>query len=222
MSTTVFPPLPPALLSEVSPPTDPGVIAGARQGAAVIVTVVEVSYVCRFTHVADVQMLIVDGSSKKRVCWNLRVVCVTRVCQVSINEKIANADTTCQRRVCSSCEVKEAASENISAGAEWVKASESFAVQQKSIAERVGLVPRDPFVAGVSDRNRSEKMEASDNRLCQKSCSRRTLAEVHSPVKNEWKIRSDTNRRQKRNAAVVCSSSLACLLKGVADRGQHA
>ena len=141
MSTTVFPPLPPALLSEVSPPTDPGVIAGARQGAAVIVTVVEVSYVCRFTHVVDVQMLIVDGSSKKRVCWNLRVVCVTRVCQVSINEKIANADTTCQRRVCSSCEVKEAASENISAGAEWVKASESFAVQQKSIAERVGLVP---------------------------------------------------------------------------------
>ena len=167
------------------------------------------------------QMLIVVGSSKGRVCWNLRVVCVTRKRDVSLSSEILNTDATCKQRVWCSCKGKEVASEVIKADAEVVNAGDFFVVQQKSIAERVGLVPCDLAVAGVSDQNRSQKMEASDNSL-QQSLSRRTIAEGHSPVKSDWKIRSDTNRRQKRKAADVCSISSPCLMKNVADRGQHA
>ena len=68
-------------------PVDPSAECTAGQEVAVIVTIVEVSYVCRFTQVVDMQMLIVVGSSKRRVCWNLRVVCVTRVRHVSISDE---------------------------------------------------------------------------------------------------------------------------------------
>ena len=106
MSTAAFMSTLPSMSMSVTP-DNPSAGCTAGQEVTVIVTVVEVSYVCRFTQVADMQMLIVVGSSKGRVCWNLRVVCATRVRDVSIScEKNLNTDATCQQRVWCSCKVK--------------------------------------------------------------------------------------------------------------------